>query len=444
MKSYFSRVLLWGVTLILLSCSSDNNKDVHKLAADSDQELAKQILNNSDFDIVLNKAHSILNDGLNAGSGYGEVWIRDLNTFIEFALQVQDQRKIRESLITFFHFQGEDGNIIDGYIPAARATGGYEYIESATKPHFKGHKNTVETDQETSLIQAIHKYIVVTGDQSILNEIVNDLSVQHRLAMALDFLMQHRFNSHYGLLWGATTVDWGDVQPEHDWGVVLDENSHIAIDIYDNAMFIIAINNFLELVGSDFAEIEKWVKIRENIIWNVREYLWDETRHKFRPHLYVDGSPFPDDFDEERIYYHGGTAIAIEAGLLSPEEIQLVLYDMRNNKRFAGAASIGLTIFPAYPKGYFKNRSMAPYSYQNGGDWTWFGGRMIQQLVANGFIQEAYTELLPMVERVRENDGFFEWYTVDNQPRGSGTFRGSAGVLSKAIQMLQQWARNNS
>ena len=83
---------------------------------------------------------------------------------------------------------------------------------------------------------------------------------------------------------------------------------------------------------------------------------------------------------------------------------------------------------------------MGPYSYQNGGDWTWFGGRMVQQLFAYGFIDQAYTELVPMLERVRENDGFFEWYTVDNQPRGAGTFRGSAGVLGKAIQLLGEWA----
>ena len=83
---------------------------------------------------------------------------------------------------------------------------------------------------------------------------------------------------------------------------------------------------------------------------------------------------------------------------------------------------------------------MVPYGYQNGGDWTWFGGRMIQQLARNGFVEEAYIHLLPMTERVVTNDGFFEWYTIENEPRGSGTFRGSAGVLYKAITMLESWA----
>ena len=104
----------------------------------------------------------------------------------------------------------------------------------------------------------------------------------------------------------------------------------------------------------------------------------------------------------------------------------------------AGAPSIGLTLYPPYPEGFFVNPIMNPeYSYQNGGDWTWFGGRMIQQLIKHGFLEEAYEQLLPMTERVMKNDGFYEWYSVNNEPRGSGTFRGSAGVLYIAIEMLE-------
>ena len=81
---------------------------------------------------------------------------------------------------------------------------------------------------------------------------------------------------------------------------------------------------------------------------------------------------------------------------------------------------------------------MYHYGYQNGGDWTWFGGRMVQQLIKNGLIKEAYEQMAPMVKRVKDNDGFFEWYSVDNKPKGSGTFRGSAGVLHKAIMMFEE------
>ena len=83
---------------------------------------------------------------------------------------------------------------------------------------------------------------------------------------------------------------------------------------------------------------------------------------------------------------------------------------------------------------------MAPYQYQNGGDWTWFGARMIRQLIRNGYVQEAYDEAKPMLERVVKNDGFFEWYTKDNIASGSKSWPAEAGVLYSVIQDFREWA----
>jgi len=435
------RVTLWFALLFIGTLLPEPHYVfASELVSLDSSKLAREILANEDLPAVLERAKTLLGTGLNAGSGYGEVWIRDLNTFIELALEVQDREQIRRSLLVFFHFQGADGNVIDGFIPAENAKVAYEYILAPTMPELKGHKNTVETDQETSLVQAIAKYVRKTGDRSILQESVNGQTAIKRLEEALRFLLEHRYDSKHSLIWGATTSDWGDVQPEHSWGVRLDENSHRAIDIYDNAMFVIAVNDYLELVGDQAPQTQEWKEIAGRFKENTRKHLWDPVMAKFRPHIYLEGSPFPEDFDEDRIHYHGGTAVAIEAGLLTDEEILAVVNDMVNNVRFADAASIGLTVYPPYPSGYFKNPGMKPFSYQNGGDWTWFGGRMIQQLISYGHIEEAYREILPMVERVQQNNGFFEWYTVTNQPKGSGLFRGSAGVLGKAIQMLLEWS----
>ena len=59
--------------------------------------------------------------------------------------------------------------------------------------------------------------------------------------------MNFRFNKDYGLVWGPATADWGDVQFLHSWGVKHDEYSDPSIDIYDNAMFLIALENFIKL-----------------------------------------------------------------------------------------------------------------------------------------------------------------------------------------------------
>jgi len=405
---------------------------------DTGPSLNEQILGNNGFEYVKSKALEIVKTGFNAGDGYGEVWIRDYNTFIELSCEVYPKEIIQENLLVFFRMQGEDGNIIDGFIPRSNVQeGSYDYIYSDLEPRYAGHKNTVETDQESSLVQAVYKYIMKANDQEFLNEKIGSISVKDRLEQSLLFLMNHRYNEDYGLIWGATTADWGDVQPEHDWGVFLTDDTHYAIDIYDNAMFLIAIDNFIFMVPE---KEQYWRSIRDEIAQKVRDHLWDDQNQKFVPHLYLDGSPFPADFDENQIYYHGGTAVAIEAGLLSHDEIKISLDKMIANVQAINAGSIGLTLYPAYPEGFFKNKGMYPYGYQNGGDWTWFGARMVQQLIEHGFIQEAYDQLLPMTDRVVKNKGFYEWYTIRNEPKGSGTFRGSAGVLYKAIQLLEHWA----
>lgn len=402
------------------------------------KSLKYRIQNNEYFAFTKNKALEIVKTGFNAGDGYGEVWIRDYNTFIELSAEVYPAETLKENLRVFFRLQREDGNIIDGFIPREKALqteGGYEYIFTDLEPDYAGHKNTVETDHETSLVQAVYKYVKKTGDWDFLDEPIGDRTVAERLEWAMEFLLDQRWSEEYGLIYGATTADWGDVQHCHPWGVFITEDTKFCLDIYDNAMLLIALDNLMELVP---ATKEKWQPIRNSIAENTMNHLWDEQHQKFIPHIYLDGSPYPEDFNENEIYYHGGTAVAIEAGLLSGGQIKVSLDKMIRNVEASGAGSIGLTLYPPYPEGSFENKGMYPYGYQNGGDWTWFGGRMIQQLVRHGFVEEAYEQIQPMVKRVKDNNGFYEWYTVDNEPEGSGTFRGSAGVLYKAIEMLEE------
>ncbi|AOW10550.1 glucosidase family protein [Flavobacterium gilvum] len=430
MKSCY--VSLLGLLFAFTSTAQVNKNDEKLQIAKAQNEIY--------FPFVKSKALEVMKSGFNAGDGYSEVWIRDYNTFIELAAQVNPKEVLKENLLVFCRMQGGDGNIIDGFTPKEKAGEvAYNFSYSKLETRYAAHKNTVETDQESSLVQAVYKYIQLTGDKTILLEKVGDKTVGERLEWAMDFLMKNRFNSKYGLFTGATTADWGDIQPEKSeigWGVNLDKNSHIAIDIYDNAMFVIALNNLMDMIP---ATQKKWAPIKNQVAQNCRKHLWDKKAQKFIPHIYLKDSPFPANFDENTIYYFGGTAIAIEAGLLTKNEIKVSLDEMVKRVKKAGAGSIGLTLYPPYPDGYFASKEMNPvYTYQNGGDWTWFGGRMIQQLIKYGFVQEAYEQMLPMVKRVKDNNGFYEWYSVDNKPRGSGTFRGEAGVLFTAIAMFER------
>jgi len=416
----------------------------HSAYSQSNKILAQKILADHRLDTVSKRAEALLSKGFNAGDGYPQVWIRDLNTFIETSLKVYNIDTIRKNLLTFLYLQQPNGEIIDGYVLKGHVTWGDPnmYYSNLDTTHV-GFKNTVETDQETSLIQAIGKYIRVTGDTSILYEKIGEKTALQCLAASIQFLLKNRYSEKYKLLTGATTQDWGDVQIEGGAVVDIDSLTHWSIDVYDNAMFIIALNDMMNF-NNNAMEKKRWSDLKQLTSTNIKKYLWDEAMHKFIPHLYVNGSPFPASFNENKINYHGGTAVAIEAGLLSKKEIEEVNAYMLKDVQQSGATSIGLTMYPQYPENIYQgSKSNKEYNYQNGGDWDWFGGRMIQQLIANGFVQEAYDEMQPMIERFMRDGRFYEWYSRDNKPKGSADFKGSAGVLAKAIEMLRNWAAEN-
>ncbi len=422
------------MTVLLFACQTKDK---------TNQELANKILTDVNLPKVDSMARQLMKKGFYAGSGYQMVWSRDLNTFIELSCEEYDNGVIRENLLMFFHFQQENGELLDGYVPREAFTWhDPNTYESETAPGHIGFKNTVETDQETSLIQAIYKYIQKTGDKTILSEKVAGKTVSERIKLSVDYLLTERYSKPYQLIIGATTFDWGDVQVEGGAVVDVDSLTHWSIDVYDNSMFAIALDNLAEL-AADSKEKEYWQSLHSGIVANIRKYLWDVDKQKFIPHVYTDGSPFPADFNENEIFYHGGTAVAIEAGVLTKDEIAATILHFKRNVERSGAQSIGLTLYPAYPQEVLGKNISAPYEYQNGGDWTWFGGRFIQQLIANGFIEEAYELAQPMMDRVVKNNGFYEWYTIDGKPAGSADFKGSAGVLATSIEMFNEWAEQN-
>lgn len=225
-------LLLLPVVALIVSCNTVSRED---------KELAAAIRADSSLDTVYVRAAGLLKKGFTAGDGYPQVWIRDLNTFIETACDVYDPSVIREKLLVFFSMQQPDSQIVDGYVLKGHVSWYDPNIYTSVNDTIHvGFKNTVETDQETSLVQAIGKYIQKTGDRSILDEMIAGYTVRERLSMAIGYLLKHRYSERYGLLTGATTQDWGDCQVEGGTVVDIDEKTHWAIDIYDNAMFVIA------------------------------------------------------------------------------------------------------------------------------------------------------------------------------------------------------------
>lgn len=426
MRNLFAaRPLALVLSLLLAACSGGDSSNSQQVEPSPEATLAAAIRNDTQLPLVRAKAKQLIGSGLSAGSVYPEVFIRDLNTFAELAIEAQGPQIVRAQLKQFLIHQAIDGNITDR-------------INLQDGSILKA---TVESDQESSLVQAIAKYVAVTGDKAFLLEDVGGAPVIGRLENALAFLYTQRYSNKYGLIFGGTRADWGDVQPEDSPGITLNDASHPSISIYDNAMLTLALVDLQTLEKTAGRDASAWAARERDLRSAVRAYLWNGTQ--FVPHIYLDkGSPFPADFDESRIYFQGGTAVAIQAGLLLPAEVDQAFARMIKNKTDSKSGSVGVSLYPPYPAGLFQNTEYmgAEYQYQNGGDWPWFGARIVQQMVAHGQVRLAYQELAPMLSRVVRDDAFYEWYTPDGLRRGSGDYRGSAGEIVKAIDMLQAWA----
>ncbi|MBC3873866.1 glucosidase family protein [Undibacterium flavidum] len=427
MQYFYLRFYLSFALLILLTACSSGGGSSSQTPVDvsADAKLATAIRNDSRFTLVRAKAKQLVGKSFAAGSVYPYVFIRDLNTFVELAIEVHGAPAVRAQLKNFLVHQSEDGNIVDAIA----------VLDDSTI------KTTVESDQESSLVQAVTKYVTISGDKAFLLEEIRGIPVIVRLENALTFLYTQRYSSKYGLVFGGTRADWGDVQPEDTPGTALNDASHPSISIYDNAMLTLALQGLQTLAKANTRDSSLWAGRERDLRGAIRTYLWNGV--KFIPHLYLEkGSPMPSGFDESAIYFQGGTAVAIEAGLLLPTEVKQAFSRMIKNKIESGSGSIGVSLYPTYPADFFKNREYmgGVYVYQNGGDWAWFGARIVQQMVAAGEVQLAYQELAPILDRVVRDEGFYEWYTREGIKQGSGDYRGTAGQIVKAIDMLSDWA----
>lgn len=102
-------------SMVSLQANAGNEKEAEL------RIVQKNILEDPLMDQVHRMAYKTVSTGLNAGDGYGEVWIRDFNTFIQVAMDVMPDKNVQDCLNTFFHFQGAEGDIVDGYIDIRKA-----------------------------------------------------------------------------------------------------------------------------------------------------------------------------------------------------------------------------------------------------------------------------------------------------------------------------------
>ena len=121
-----------------------------------------------------------VDQGLRRVTEDGQEWFAYGGDFGEYLLNITEDDGCLVECPDDSELEGEP-EIVDGYVPRSRARVAYEYRSSELAPDLLAHKNTVETDQEASLVQAIQKYVAVTGDRALLPEEIDGERVGRRL-----------------------------------------------------------------------------------------------------------------------------------------------------------------------------------------------------------------------------------------------------------------------
>ncbi len=382
---------------------------------DHEQYLLRLTLKNSE----VTKGNKLF--GFSAGSDYPAVWIRDTATFISYAKNHYPVETLAGSVELFFLHQGDTGEIVD-WVDTAGKTG----------------KNTVETDQESSLVLAA--YEIARDNPKWLGKTVNGKKIVLRLDMALEWVWESRRDKKWNLITSGFTADWGDVENTYpdERALKLSERSTLVFSIYTQAKYIQAIQRFLKIAKSiyplkDGKRAQTWEKRLEVLKSQTEKHLYLSDRGYFIAHIVPSTDRY---FKMEReMLAVGGNAEAMMAGLMDKARIRRFLGELEKRRKEYKLRTVSFTLIPPYPEGFFPHHLLArPWNYQNGGEWDWIGGRVVKALFMNGFAKEAERYLLEIVKKNLANFCIFEWEDRGGTGRGAYFYSGAAGVIGDAIE----------
>ncbi len=382
------------------------------------KELLKLIRLTLETDLVEFQGRTGKVSAFTAGAGYPQVWLRDAATIIPASRFFYPDSYLSSWLEEHLAFQKPDGGLED-------------WIDSRGRSD----KNTVETDQEASAVQAAYQVFLLKG-KGWLGKRIGGEAVVDRLERAVEFLFQTRFDRERGLITGAHTADWGDVDPEDadQNAIYTDEKTRWTADIYDQSMVHESCRELAAMFSALGLEekADRWLRKAAAIREAADRNLWQEDKGFYRVHIHLD--PFPHDFDENNMFAMGGNAQAILSELAGPAKAERVFRTALERQEEFRVSSISGSLLPPYPAGFFKHPAMdEPYEYQNGGQWDWFGGRLLLAMFENGSSVQAREKLIEIVRKDLRNGGLFEWDTREGAGRGSDYYAGSAGSLARAL-----------
>jgi len=356
--------------------------------------------------------------GFAPGTDYPQVWLRDANTILWASRYFYSKDFLCSWFEEHLACQKQEGSLED-------------WIDSQGKTD----KNTTETDQETSAVQAAFQIYGLLGPRW-LEKPIEGTRIINRLNRALEFVWEVKRDENTGLITGAHTADWGDVDlvDSDQNAVYVDDRTHWTADIYDQSMFYQASRNLAGMWAAlgDAARRTLWEEKAAAIKASTNKWLWQEEKGFFKIHVHLDS--LRHDFDEDDIFAMGGNTTAILSGLADEEQSRRIILEALKRQEDHGISTISGTLLPPYPKNIFKHPLLDdPFEYQNGAQWDWFGARLVYAMFEHGFSHLAKEKWQEIIQKNVDNRGFFEWDNKEGVGLGSDFFAGTAGSMGKVL-----------
>lgn len=437
--NFFSIMFLLCTSPLFAACSGKTFYSTGNAALNNWQTLFKDTLKANEK-IFEGKTGNVT--GFGAGAGYPQIWLRDSATIIPLSRYYYDTPWLTTWLEEHLYHQNEDGNLFD-WIGFAH----YQLMKLAGAPHAKrlvkgqnvtliADKNSVDADQEVSAVLSAYLAYKITGDKQFLLKLINGVPLVLRLEESLYYLLLHRYDEKTGLIMKGYTIDWGDVSIAHDsqMAIYMDDETPREINTYTNAYFVLAANALSEMyaaLGSQ-GNAAFWNKKAEEFKQKINEILWDEKQGFYRMHVLVDKTEKV--MDDASFFALGSNALAVQSGVADGKKAARIFENAMILQKKYNFSTLSGVLHPPYPEGFFSHFAITkPYTYQNGGQWDWFGGRLILQEFKHGYSDNAYTHLLEIANKNFDGKGLYEWDTPDGKGMGSAQLAGSAGVLAGAL-----------
>ncbi len=380
--------------------------------------------------------------GFGAGESYPQVWLRDNATLIPVSRFYYPAEYLTSWLEEHLSHQQGDGQLYD-WIAAGPAA---YFVPNAPRAReifgrdqsvLSADKNTIEADQESSAVLAAHEIFQVTGDRAWLRKEIAGAPLIERLAAGLEYLIEKRSDPDSGLIVSGFSADWGDVSPLYDdaRAIYLDHETPRVIGLYTNDQFYFACRRLGEMyeVLEERSRANSWRDLAARAAKAINDHLWQVDKGFYRMHAALTlplATGWPDDANR---FAMGGNALAVLYGIADHVQAKSIFGVAASRGADLGLSTASGSLLPPYPPGFFAHPLMREaYSYQNGGQWDWFGGRFVLAEFERGFSEQARRHLFQIADKVASNGALDEWQTKEGQGRGSRHYAGSAGALGAA------------